>query len=92
MHITHGTDSSASLSQQAQAGNDVLNAFNPIGNLLDVATEFLSQSERCCVLVMSGIARLSFSIPLAHLQVRSANLDDVVERLGLLFESGTQSL
>ena len=50
MHITHGADSSASLSQQAQAGNDVLNTANSISNLLDVATELLSQSERRRVL------------------------------------------
>jgi hypothetical protein len=39
---------------------------------------------------MSDISRLRFS--LAHLQVRSANLDDVVEQLGLLFERGMQFL
>lgn len=48
--VTHSTDCSASLSQETQAGNDVLNTLDPIGNLLNIATELLSQSERRRVL------------------------------------------
>jgi hypothetical protein len=48
--VTHSTDCGASLGQETQAGNDVLNTLDPIGNLLNIATELLSQSERRRVL------------------------------------------
>ena len=95
MRATHSPNCCATLCQQTQARDDVLDPFNPVGNLLDVATKFLSQGKGRRILqsrITSGEAGSRLKFPLARLQVRSADLDDVIERLCFIPKSNVQLL
>jgi hypothetical protein len=47
---THRPHSSATLSEQAQPGKSALDTGNPIGELLDVSAEFLTEGQRSGIL------------------------------------------
>ena len=48
--VTHSSDSSPTLSKVTQAREDITNSVNAIRDLLDIAAELLTKSERRCIL------------------------------------------
>jgi hypothetical protein len=67
---TNSSDSSSTLSQQTQPGDDILDPRDGVSELLDVARELLTEGERSGVLKM-GSADLDDGLKLGSLDLHS---------------------
>lgn len=68
MQVTHSPNCCATLCQQTQARDDVLDPFDPVSNLLGVPAKLLSQGEGCRILhseMTSGEAGSKLKFPLS---------------------------
>jgi len=83
---THGSNRSASLCKAAQAGENILDPFDAVCNLLDITAKLLSESERrrilfCCKRRVESMCRIR-----SDLQVSTTDFDYVAECLGFGFK------
>lgn len=81
---THSSNSCSTLSEEAQPRDDILHAVDTVGDLLHIAAELLTEGQGRSILRTMQLSNAAHSDHQAtRLQVGAANLDDMVEGLGL---------